>query len=40
LTKLESKLKENEDKIKNLNKTYQTEVEELKKKEQAFKRYK
>ena len=30
-------MKETEEKIRNLNRTYQSEVEELKKKEQAFK---
>ncbi len=36
-SKLEARLKETEEKIRNLNRTYQSEVEELKKKEQAFK---
>ena len=38
--KVESRLKESEEKIKSLNRVYQTESEEFKKKEQHFKRVK
>jgi hypothetical protein len=38
--KLETRIKESEEKIRNLNRTYQTEVEELKKKEQGYKKMK
>lgn len=39
-SKLEAKLKESEEKIRSLNRTYLTEVEDMKKKEQNFKRVK
>ena len=39
-SKLDSRLKETEEKIRNLNRTYQAEVEELKRKEQSFKKVK
>jgi hypothetical protein len=39
-TKLENRLKESDEKIRNLSRTYQVELEELKKKEQSFKRLK